>query len=141
MDFKLGDEVLAPWLNDGFIYPAVLVALEGATAHVAYLDGDEADVPATQLRPGAFSPGLAVQVNWKGRRTYYTGSITQRVGMAIFMSYEDGSREWATIAQCRVQSAVAAALPAERVACSYCGASLDTRARHCDNCGGVRMGR
>ena len=33
--FQVGDEVMAPWMDDGFLYPAVLVALEGGTAHVA----------------------------------------------------------------------------------------------------------
>jgi hypothetical protein len=138
MDYRIGDEVLAPWLDDGFLYPAVLVALEGDQAHVAYLDGDEADVAATSLQQSAFSPGVRLQVNWKGRKTYFWGTIERRVGMAIFMNYEDGSKEWATISLCRVPAALATSRPATEVSCNFCGEKISTTVKNCPNCGGPR---
>jgi hypothetical protein len=133
-EFRLGDEVLAPWLNDGWYYPAVIVALGGPVVHVAYLDGDEGDVPIASLRRGVLGPGLRVQVNWKGRRSYYGGVIRQRVGMAVAMSYDDGSSEWATIVQCRVEANLLQTINPAVAACSYCGAPVQG-ATACPNCG------
>jgi hypothetical protein len=134
-NFQIGDEVMAPWANDGFLYPAVLVGLEGAAAHVAYLDGDEADVPVAALQQGALGPGLAVNVNWKGRRTYYNGVVRRRVHQALFVDYEDGDRGWTTVAQCRVRVELLAGRPPETRACAYCGAGIPVSAAHCPNCG------
>jgi len=139
MSFRLGDEVLAPWLSDGFCYPAILVAVNGPTAHVAYLDGDEHDVPMQSLRLGVFGPGVSVEVNWKGKRKYYRGVITQRLGMAVFIAYETGEKEWATIAQCRILINVAQALPPSVSACIFCGAAMS--GDRCPQCGAPRGGR
>src|SRR5262245_30266677 len=99
--FRVGDEALAPWLTDAYLYPAIVVATDQVSlAHVAYLDGDESDVPLSELRHTALGPGLVVSVNWKGRRTYYGGTILQRLANAVFVSYEDGTTGWTTIAQC-----------------------------------------
>jgi hypothetical protein len=144
MYFQSGDEVLAPWLDDGFLYPAVLVALEGDQAHVAYLDGDEADIAASSLSQSMFGPGLVVHVNWKGRRAYYPGVIQRRLGMAVFMHYDDGTKGWATIAQCRVAVAVAESQKAQvpdTLACSFCGGSVPGSVSRCSNCGAMRPGR
>lgn len=132
---QVGDEVMAPWMDDGFLYPAVLVELDGARAHVAYLDGDEADVPAKALQQGALGPGLAVNVNWKGRRTYYEGVVRTRVHQALFVDYADGDRGWTTVAQCRVRARTLADRPPETRACAYCGAGVAVSAGECGTCG------
>ncbi len=140
-EHRIGDEVLAPWANDGFLYPAILVHEAGPTAHVAYLDGDEADVPVASLRQGVFGPGLRVSVNWKGRRAYYDGVIRQRVGAAVFVEYEDGDRGWTTVAQCRVRIDVVQQIAPALVACGFCGAAIDGSLARCPQCGGPRPGR
>ena len=140
-DHRLGDEVLATWADDGFLYPAILVSISGGTAHVAYLDGDEADVPLASLRQGVFGPGLTVSVNWKGRRAYYNGVIRQRIGPAVYIEYEDGDRGWTTVAQCRVLIDVVQQIAPATVACVYCGAPVDENASLCSQCGAPRIGR
>ena len=138
MSFRIGDEVLTIWGEDGFLYPAILVSQDGDNAHVAYLDGDEADVPLAKLNQGAFGPGLRVNVNWKGRRVYYWGKITQRIGVAVFLEYEDGTSGWATIAQCRAQSSLTENRKPEAVACTWCGTEMTTTTKRCGTCGAAR---
>lgn len=99
-----GDLVWTTWGTDGFLYPAIVVRLEGPTAHVAYLDGDEGDVPVSGLFVTEIPVGQRVNMNWKGQRTYYNGQVVAKIGMAIDVAYDDGDRGWGTIAQCRVQT-------------------------------------
>lgn len=135
-NFRVGDEVLAPWLEDAFLYPAILVATDGVSmGHVAYLDGEEADVPLSGIRHGVLGPGLAVSVNWKGKAVYYGGTIVSRTASALYIAYEDGTQGWATIAQCRVLKAVMAMQPAAGSACRYCGGRVPEGQPRCPNCG------
>jgi len=137
VDFQPGDEVLAPWGKDEFLYPAVLVLLEREVAHVAYLDGDEADVPVEALRQGVLGPGVVVNVNWKGRRTYYDATVRKRLAQAVLLDYEDGTQGWATVCQCRIRVSVLAALQTESRVCSFCGSS-ETENGTCRICGAQR---
>ena len=100
--YEPGDLVLATWADDGFLYPAVIVDTDEDSAQVAYLDGDEGNVPLDEIFRGEFAPGMAVSVNFKGGGLYYTGRILSRIGMAVEIDYEDGDYGWATIAQCRI---------------------------------------
>ena len=134
-DFQIGDEIMAPWTNDGFLYPAILVAIDGEKGHVAYLDGDEADVWLAALRHGALGPGMQVNVNWKGQRRYYEGVVRKRVQQALFVDYADGDRGWTTVAQCRVRAALLADAPLALRACAYCGASIAVDSAKCPECG------
>ncbi len=123
MDLRIGSEVLAPWGNDGWMYPAVVVSVGGGTAHVAFLDGDEADVSAQLCHHGAIAAGTRIQVNWKGRKTYYFGQVVSRLGAALQMAYDDGDKGWATISQCRIRIEDVSKLSAAR-ACPTCGSTL-----------------
>lgn len=135
-DFRIGDEVLATWQDDGFLYPAIVVAVDAATAHVAYLDGSEATLPLTALRHGTLGPGLRLQANWRGGGSYFEGTITQRIGLAVYIAYADGDRGWSTLGQCRVSTEVLATIPTTTTACTYCGAALQATTPMCDRCGG-----
>ncbi len=140
-DVRIGDEVLAPWQNDGFLYPAFVVALDGALAHVAFLDGGEADVPLPSVRRGCFGIGITLLVNWRGKGKFYRGVVAARVSNALYVHYEDGNRGWTTIGQCRIPAAAIDALPPTQAACSFCGAPVLTSAAGCDGCGAPRAGR
>ena len=105
LEVELGDLVFATWVDDGFLYPCVIVSVEDEFVHVAYLDGDEGDVSRREIYRGEFSPGLAVSINFKGKGLYYPGRILSSVGMAIEIQYDDGEYGWASIAQCRVPAA------------------------------------
>jgi len=134
----LGDEVLAPWGTDGFLYPAVVVEAHADKVHVAYLDGDEADVPHSSLRQGALGPGLRVNVNFKGQRKYFSGLIKKRINQAVFVVYEDGDQGWATMAQCRILASELAGMHPATMACTYCGSAMDLSAAACPTCGAPR---
>jgi hypothetical protein len=103
-DFNQGDMVFATWLDDGFLYPCVIISLDDDVAHVAYLDGDEGDVAATDLVHGEITAGMNVSVNYKGRGLYYGGVVVACVGMAVEIQYDDGECGWVSLAQCRVSS-------------------------------------
>ena len=76
-----------------------------------------------------------MNVNWKGRRTYFSGVVRQRIHQALFVDYEDGDRGWTTVAQCRIRAAAIAQRPAEMRACEYCGGGVAVSAAHCPHCG------
>lgn len=139
--FVIGDEVLAPWLDDGFFYPATIVALDSASAHVAYFDGAEADVPLAGLRRGVIGVNANVSVNWKGKGLYYKGVIQKRVGAAVYLFYEDGTYGWATLAQVRILGTVLSGIDVGLAACGYCGNAMYATALQCDTCGAPRSGR
>ena len=46
--------------------------------------------------------GTSVEANWLMGGVYYTGSIAERIGDAIFIEYDDGDREWTTISAVRM---------------------------------------
>lgn len=98
-----GSDVLAPWANDPFLYPAVVVEIANDHALVAYWEGDSAFVPVDTLRVPRFTPGDAVAVNWKNAGQYWPAVIVTRVGGAVQVRYDsDGSLGWTTFAKCRV---------------------------------------
>ena len=106
--FAPGTDVLAPWLNEPNFYPAVVVSIDaGGIAHVAYWEGDIANVPIASLRPATYQVGERVEANWKNKGSYYAGVILARVGAAVQIQYDaDGVIEWTTFAKCRVKSPV-----------------------------------
>ena len=139
--FKIGDEVLASWLDDGYFYPATVVGLEAKDAHVAYFDGEDADVPLSELRRGVIGVGANVSVNWKGKGEYFEGVIEKRVGAAVYVLFDDGSREWATLTQVRILGTVLSGIDVAMAACSYCGNLISASATQCQTCGAPRAGR
>jgi hypothetical protein len=100
--FVPGEVVFAPWANDGFLYPGVVVRADARATHLAFLDGDEADVPTGTLHRLAVTPGMKVSVDWKGKGRYFTGTVVSGVGVAFEMRYDDGDHGWTTIAQIRL---------------------------------------
>lgn len=141
MEYKVGDEVLAPWMNDGYFYPAVIVEFNGNTAHVAYYDGDESDVNVSELRQGVLGPGLRVSVNYKGHGEYLDGTIQRRVGIALYLNYDNGDQGWATVNQCRVENGILSTIDPGLTACQYCGAAIEAQSPSCQYCGMSRTWR
>lgn len=95
-----GGRILGQW-GDGFWYPGSITARNGALAHVAFDDGDQADLPPSRIRPLEWSVGSRVQCNWKSHGRYYQGTITRSSGQAIHVSYDDGDQEDTYIGKCR----------------------------------------
>jgi hypothetical protein len=99
-----GADVLAPWLDDPYLYPGVVVSIdEGGMAHVAFWEGDITTVSVHTLRLASYQVGEWVEANWKNRGQYWRGEILARIGGAVQIRYEsDGTVEWTTFAKCRV---------------------------------------
>ncbi len=141
MALTVGDEVLAPWMDDGYFYPATIVGLDGANAHIAYFDGAESDVPLRTLRRGVIGVKAQVSVNWRGKGGYYGAVIQKRIGAAVYLNYEDGTSGWATLAQVRILGTVLSGIDVSLAACSYCGSAMYADALQCSTCGAPRSGR
>ncbi len=98
-----GIDVWAPWLDDGYLYPAVVVAIKGTKTQVAYWDGDLARINTSTLRPFQLAVGDRVSVNWRNQGGFWDGVVISRLGGAIQVEYDDdGSIEWTTWAKCRI---------------------------------------
>lgn len=138
MDHRVGDEILAPWHGDGFLYPGIVVGLADDQADVAFLDGGRARVSISSLRRAGFGPGLAVQARWRGQELFYGGVVTRRMGPAVHVAFDDGDADWITIGQCRVRAAVIDHLPADERSCTFCGTAMPADAPRCAGCGAPR---
>jgi len=99
----VGEEALAPWSDDGFLYPCVLVDVHEETADIVFLDGSLACMAVGELRAVRLGAGSQPEVNWRGGGTFYGGTILRRRGLAVLVHFDDGTREWSTVAQCRVR--------------------------------------
>ncbi len=135
---RKGDEILAAWHDDGFLYAGIVVSEAEGQVHVAYFDGDEAQVAEADVKNAALGPGVAVQANWKGQGEYHRGAIVRRVGQAFEVRYDDGDQAWCTIAQIRVRTEVVAALPPATRVCAWCGSRMADEADRCGACGAPR---
>jgi hypothetical protein len=96
-----GDRVLAQWDADGLWYPARITAVEGRAIHVAFDDGDVAEVGALQVREVDWRVGTRLECNWHNQGRYYGGVVTFLEGERIDFRYDDGDRETMTIGRCR----------------------------------------
>lgn len=95
--------MIAQWpAEESWWYPAVIVAADGGTFEVVYEDGDRSPLTAAQLRPFSMSVGQRVYGNWRGGGSYYPGRISEVVGEAIHIQYDDGDREWSTPRMVRI---------------------------------------
>ncbi|OQA30859.1 MAG: Caspase domain protein [Betaproteobacteria bacterium ADurb.Bin341] len=99
---ETGARILGQW-GDGRWYPATISSQNGDFFHVAFDDGDQANLPRTRIRGIDWKLGTRVQCNWKGRGRYYTGTITVKEGNFVHISYDDGDQEDTSIGRCRSQ--------------------------------------
>jgi len=97
-----GARILGQW-GDGRWYPATISSQNGDFFHVAFNDGDQANLPRTRIRGIDWKVGTRVQCNWKGRGRYYTGTITVKESNFVHISYDDGDQEDTSISRCRSQ--------------------------------------
>lgn len=100
--FKAGELVWATWGPDSFLYPAIITAADAQSVTVAYMDGDQSDVPVNEVFVGELALGTHVSVNYRGRGAYYFGRIVSAVGMAYEIDYQDGDHGMTTLSQIRL---------------------------------------
>jgi hypothetical protein len=100
---KIGDRVLAKWpIEAEWWYPGVVMATGPGTVEVQYFDGDRSTVQANEAIPLAIGTGSRVYCRWKGGGAYYPGTVTNAVGEAIYIDYDDGDKETTIVQLARV---------------------------------------
>lgn len=48
--------------------------------------------------------GSRVECNWKNGGRWYTGTVAEKTGAAVFIKYDDGDKEHTTVDKCRALS-------------------------------------
>jgi hypothetical protein len=96
--------VLAQWSN-GWWYAARISGWNSEVYHVAFEDGDTANLRPNRISGHVWRPGSRVQCKWRGGDTYYDGVIAARNGTAVRVHYDDGDREDTYLAYCRSKTA------------------------------------
>ncbi len=99
----LQKHVLANWTRDDYWYPGTITDIKENLYFIHFDDGDKEWVDASRIRPENIKPGDRVYGNWKNRGKYYPGTVTQRTGLSIHISYDDGDQENTTISFVRVK--------------------------------------
>ena len=97
-----GDRVLAWWPGEREWWYAGVVCEVGAEIEVQYDDCNRASLTPEQVRPLAIGVGSRVYVRWRGDVIYYPGRISEVVGSAFHVAYDDGDTEWASLSAMRV---------------------------------------
>ena len=95
-----GGRVLGQW-SDGRWYPARVIWIQGNAISVNFDDGDQSVLDYSRVRSINWTEGTRVQCNWKNQGRYYSGYIAEMEGERIFIQYDDGDQELATIGRCR----------------------------------------
>jgi len=101
-----GTDVMAPWMNDGFLYAAVVIRLDPDDPFkvlVAFWEGASATVKVESLRPCVYEPGMKVYANYANQNDYQPGRIVERLGGAVSVELENGMTVWTTWPNCRVK--------------------------------------
>ena len=111
--YKIGDRVIASWKGRGTYYPGTIAQEHGTasdraghTFTILYDDGETeggvelARIVALPTQTVRYALGDRVMVNWKGRGTYYPGTIAQehgtasnRAGHTFTILYHNGETE------------------------------------------------
>jgi hypothetical protein len=102
--FPPGADVLSPWGQEPFLYPAVVLGVDPATqqAFVVFWEGQTAGVHDGSLRPLDVREGSRVYANFLNDNCYVPGRVARRVGGALNVILDDGRNVWTTWAKCRV---------------------------------------
>ncbi len=99
---KAGDLVLGRYKSGAHWYAARLKAVAGDSVSLAYLDGDQETLTATNVRPFDWKATSRVECNWEGRGTYYPAIASAVKGETITVRYiEDGVVETTKLVACR----------------------------------------
>ena len=100
---NVGDRVLAQWpVEKVWWYPGTIVGMSGGQVVVQFDDGDRSAVGLNEVRDLAVRVGTRVYGRWEGGGTYYPGKVSEVVGQAIHINYDDGDQEWTAICMVRI---------------------------------------
>lgn len=100
---SIGTRVLAKWpAEQEWWYPGTIVGGGDGSVVVQYDDGDRTELQTDEVGPLMLGVGARVYVRWQTGPAYYPGRISEVLGSAIHVNYDDGDREWTTIGLVRV---------------------------------------
>jgi len=98
-----GSGALANYHGQGWYYPAVVVDARDDTVHVIYADGDSEWLATSQVRPDTIGPDTVCQAQRRGQAQPVEGRVVRRVGHAIELRLDDGSKAWFALSRVRVR--------------------------------------
>jgi hypothetical protein len=100
--WRTGDRVLAGRPADSFLYPGTVQDLQGSEVLVGFDDGEEALLPANQVKPLQIEAGDHVQVRLPATRTYTPAAVLRREGDRLTVQFEDGLHEATSLGMVRI---------------------------------------
>lgn len=102
--FPPGTDVLAPWGDDPYLYPAIVLGVDPGSkqAFVVYWGGNTAGVHDDLLQPMKLLIGLPVEVDLAGTNQYVPCRISRGMGGALCFLTREGREVWAAFAKVRV---------------------------------------
>ncbi len=100
--WRTGDRVLASRPPDSFLYPGTVQDVDGGAVLVAFDDGQDARVPAGQVRAIEIGAGDRVQVRLPATRTYSPADVLRRDGDRLHLQLEDGESELTSLGMVRI---------------------------------------
>jgi hypothetical protein len=98
-----GDWVLARYKSGQYWYPGIVRAAEKGYITVRFDDGDEETLSINEVKPYNWVIGDAVECNFKGAGSWYSGKIASLSGENIGINYDDGDKERTKTGRCRSQ--------------------------------------
>jgi hypothetical protein len=97
--WRVGDRVLAPW-EPIFLYVGEIARIENGRALIEFDDGDSGHVPLERLKPVVVPIGHKLLCRRGKGRNYYPATVRE-FKSDVQVEYEDGTREWTTLAAIR----------------------------------------
>ena len=88
-----GDRVWAPWTVEA-LFAGTVQTIHNGEAHIHFDDGDQGWVQLQQLLPLTLVVGMRVMGRWQMGAGYFPGTITKVEQERIFITYDDGDKEW-----------------------------------------------
>jgi hypothetical protein len=103
--FQPGTDILAPWGDDPYLYPAIVLGVDPSSrqAFVIYWGGNTAGVHDDLLRPLDLRPGMEVEVDFRGENSYERCTISRGLGGALCFVNQSGHEVWAAFSKVRVR--------------------------------------
>lgn len=106
--WKRLDRVLVNWGADRFWYPATVVNISGDRPRVRIDDGRLGQMDPRYIADLVISPGVRVEVNWKGQGRWYPGYVESSEGDMFNVHFDDGFKESSPLHRMRLDIANAA---------------------------------
>lgn len=101
---EVGAPVVANYQRRGWYYAGVIVgARDNGHVDVVYADGDREWLARDEVRPDAIVPGTRVSAQRPRTTAIVEGVVRRRVGHAVELQLDDGSKLWIALPNVRVR--------------------------------------